>query len=94
MASKLAAKHVVIVGRTSGIGLATALIALDDGATFTIADISSDHLRKVVVELRNEDKVKTRETDINDSDAVASLFAVISTSLWQQASWIVAILLS
>ena len=72
MTTSLSGKTTIFIGGASGIGLAAAKIALDEGATVTIADVSIKHLGNVATELG--DKVTAFEVDVNDSAAVASLF--------------------
>ena len=67
----------VIVGGGSGIGLATARLALAKGTSVTVADVSLKHLSNTAKELGADSAVKIVETDINDAGAVASLFAGI-----------------
>ena len=76
MEKKLSGKHIVIVGGGSGFGLETARLALAAGAKITIGDISHKKLAHAASEL-GETAVKTVEADVNDTTAVASLFAEI-----------------
>lgn len=66
----LAGKKVVVVGGSSGIGLATAELAKNEGAEVIIASRSAEKLKAVA------DKIgaKAIATDVTDDDSVANLF--------------------
>jgi len=66
---------VVVIGGSSGIGLATARLALDAGARVTIAGRDEDRLAAAVEQLGGA--VMGVAADVADEDAVASLFASV-----------------
>lgn len=63
--------HVVIVGGSSGMGLATARLAKEQGANVTIASRSSEKLRQAVRQLGN---VRTVVVDIVNESDVQEIF--------------------
>ena len=65
-------QRVVLIGGSSGIGLATAHLARVEGADVTIAGRSEDRLREAARELGECD---TAILDISDEAAVSALFA-------------------
>lgn len=67
----LIGKKVVVVGGSSGIGLATAEMAKAQGADVTIASRSGDKLKAVATKLG----VKAVVADVTNDDSVAGLFA-------------------
>jgi NAD(P)-dependent dehydrogenase (short-subunit alcohol dehydrogenase family) len=70
----LAATQVVVVGGSSGIGLATAALAQQQGAHITIAGRSKDRLAQAQQALGD---VRTVAADIAQAEAVASIFAAL-----------------
>jgi NAD(P)-dependent dehydrogenase (short-subunit alcohol dehydrogenase family) len=72
---KLHGGHVVVIGGSSGIGLAAALLARDEGAEVTIAGRSQEKLTQAQQSLG---KVHTVVMDITDEGAVGKLFAGLS----------------
>ncbi len=72
MPTSLAGQRVVIIGGSSGLGLATAALAREHGATVTIAGRSEDKLREASAALGEAD---TASVDISDESSVAALFA-------------------
>ncbi|AKI01350.1 dehydrogenase of unknown specificity, short-chain alcohol dehydrogenase like [Hoeflea sp. IMCC20628] len=65
-----AASHVVVTGGASGIGGATVLALIDDGATVTILDASDDAVARSEERLEGED-VLALVCDVTDEDEVA-----------------------
>jgi NAD(P)-dependent dehydrogenase (short-subunit alcohol dehydrogenase family) len=68
---QLSNRNVVIIGGSSGIGFATAQLALALGANITITGRSEDKLRWAAKEL---DGVKTVIVDVNNQTDIAQLF--------------------
>ena len=68
----LAGAQVVVVGGSSGIGLATAALARQQGAHVTIAGRSAERLAQAQKTLGD---VRTVVTDIASEEAVQGLFA-------------------
>lgn len=66
----LAGKKVVVVGGSSGIGLATAELAKSEGAEVTIASRSAEKLNAAAAKLG----ATAMPTDVTSDDSVASLF--------------------
>src|SRR5450755_679622 len=66
----LTGKKVVVVGGSSGIGLATAELAKREGAEVIIASRNADRLNAVAAKLG----VKAIPADVTNDDSVASLF--------------------
>lgn len=67
---KLDGQRVVVIGGTSGIGLATALAAADEGATVWAASRSAD---KVQACQEAHPEISFSQLDIHDTDGVAAL---------------------
>lgn len=75
MARDLTGESVVVIGGSSGIGLATAAQALKAGATVTIAARDSDRLESARRDLAGPDgDVQAAVVDITDEESVARLF--------------------
>jgi NAD(P)-dependent dehydrogenase (short-subunit alcohol dehydrogenase family) len=72
VANDLEAKKILIVGGSSGIGLATAAAAANQRATVTIASRDENRLRQAASGLK--DHVSIRVLDMEDNDSVASMF--------------------
>jgi NAD(P)-dependent dehydrogenase (short-subunit alcohol dehydrogenase family) len=66
----LAGKKVVVVGGSSGIGLATAELAKDEGAEIIIASRNADRLNAAAAKLG----AKAIQADVTGDESVASLF--------------------
>jgi NAD(P)-dependent dehydrogenase (short-subunit alcohol dehydrogenase family) len=66
-------EHIVIVGGSSGMGLALAAAVLAEGADVTIASRSAERLEHAARTL-GSDRVRTVPTDITREDDVARLF--------------------
>jgi NAD(P)-dependent dehydrogenase (short-subunit alcohol dehydrogenase family) len=72
---KLEGGHVVVIGGSSGIGLAAARLAQHEGAEVTIAGRSQDKLLQAQRELG---QVHTLAMDVTDEGAVEKVFAALS----------------
>jgi NAD(P)-dependent dehydrogenase (short-subunit alcohol dehydrogenase family) len=82
MAGRLADKRVVIVGGSSGIGLATARLALKEGAEVTIAGRDPERLRAAETELEKAAPVNAvyrRVLDVTDEAAVTDFFVQVGS---------------
>lgn len=75
--ASLQGKNVVVIGGTSGIGLATALAAADEGATVWAAGRSQEHLEKAGAIA--EGKVALTQLDTHDDEGLKALFDSIGT---------------
>lgn len=71
---RMAGKHAVIVGGSSGIGLATARLVLAEGGSVTIAGRSRDRLDRAVTALGGGDRVRAATADMKDDAVIAALF--------------------
>jgi NAD(P)-dependent dehydrogenase (short-subunit alcohol dehydrogenase family) len=72
---RLAGKRCLIVGGTSGIGLAAARCFLDEGATLTIAGPDDAQGQSAVTSLNAPERVRFVRCDAAVSDEVAALYA-------------------
>ena len=72
---KLQGAHVVVMGGSTGIGLAAARLARQDGADVTIAGRSQEKLAQAQRELG---EVRTVAADITDEAAVGQVFEGLS----------------
>ena len=73
---ELKQKHIVIIGGSSGIGLATAKAALNLGAKVTIAGRSLEKLQEVKASINN-DSLQISQLDNTDEDAIKVFFEKI-----------------
>ena len=69
----LAGNHVLVIGGSGGIGLATARLATELGAHVTIASRSPDRVASAVAGMGRD--VKGRLVDVTSDESVQSLFA-------------------
>ncbi len=70
--NSLQGTRVVVIGGTSGIGLATAIAASNLGASVWAAGRSSAHVESALTEVAG--KVQIRQVDTHDLDALKALF--------------------
>ncbi len=75
--STLAGKNVVVIGGTSGIGLATALAASALGANVWAAGRSKEHIEKA--KAASGGKVKIVSVDTHDEEGLKTLFAEVGS---------------
>jgi NAD(P)-dependent dehydrogenase (short-subunit alcohol dehydrogenase family) len=75
--ASLQGKNVVVIGGTSGIGLATALLAADAGANVWAAGRSQDHLEKAGEIAQG--KLTLTQLDTHDEEGLKALFESIGT---------------
>lgn len=66
-------QHLLIVGGTSGIGLALAEAAVDEGARVTIAGRDAGRLEEAVLAIGGD--VRGESVDVSDEDSIKALFA-------------------
>src|SRR5258708_32920970 len=70
---RLEGKRILVTGAASGIGQATALRLLNEGATVVAADVADDGLAKTKVradEAASGDRLTTRSMDVGNEDSV------------------------
>lgn len=72
---RLKEKRVVVIGGSSGIGLATARMAASEGAAVVIASRSMDKLARAAASIPGQ--VETISVDIREESSLARLFAAI-----------------
>ncbi len=75
--SNLSGKNVVIIGGTSGIGLATAIAASNLGARVWAAGRSAEHMEKA--RAATQGKVQLVTLDTHDAEGMKALFTSIGT---------------
>jgi len=75
--SNLSGKNVVIIGGTSGIGLATAIAASEQGAKVWAAGRSAEHMEKA--RKATAGKVELVTLDTHDAEGLKALFSSIGT---------------
>lgn len=74
---KLAGKNVVVIGGTSGIGLATAIAASEEGARVWAAGRSSEHMEKA--RKAAGERVTLAQADTHDAESLQALFSAAGT---------------
>lgn len=67
-------KRIVIIGGSSGIGLATARAAVEAGAAVVIAGRSAEKLERAIQEIGDSTKVEAHTLDVRDEAAVRAFF--------------------
>ncbi|MDP1757778.1 MAG: SDR family NAD(P)-dependent oxidoreductase, partial [Pseudohongiella sp.] len=76
--SALSGKNVVVIGGTSGIGLATAIAAAQLGATVWAAGRSAEHMDKAAAAIAAAGvQVKLVQLDTHDEPGMTALFSSI-----------------
>jgi NAD(P)-dependent dehydrogenase (short-subunit alcohol dehydrogenase family) len=73
MSDVLADRVAVITGGASGIGRATVLRFLAEGASVVVGDFNADNGRRLVDEVADPDRLLFLRTDVAEEDEVASL---------------------
>ena len=71
----LAGKRIIVIGGSSGIGLATAQAATAEGATVVIASRSRERLERASDQMRGAPEIVT--VDVRDSSSIQRLFDVV-----------------
>ncbi len=71
--SKLTGKTVLVTGGGSGIGLASARLLLDEGASIAISGRNEDKLRRAAAELNAGERLFCHAADISDAAQVEAL---------------------
>ena len=72
---RLEGRVAVITGGASGIGKATVLRFLDEGARVVVGDLNAAGLDALTDEVGDHDRLRTQLTDVADESAVAALVA-------------------
>lgn len=70
-------RKIIVVGGSSGMGLAVVRAALARGAEVTAVGRSADRLERVVSELGRENHVKSVAADVTQEDDVRRLFETV-----------------
>lgn len=71
---RLAGKKIIVIGGSSGIGLATAQAAAEEGATVVIASRSQERLNRASDQIRGDVQIVT--VDVRDAESIRHLFDV------------------
>ncbi len=71
MVDTLAGQHVLITGGGSGIGFASAVAFVADGATVSIVGRNAEKLERAAAELAVPDRVHTFTGDVSDESQLA-----------------------
>lgn len=71
---RLAGKKIIVIGGSSGIGLATAQAAAEEGATVVIASRSQERLDRASDQIRGDVQIVT--VDVRDAESIRDLFDV------------------
>ena len=77
MGPRFAGKTAIVTGAADGIGLATASIMVEEGATVVGVDIKAEILRAVFDELRGPGKADTFGADVLNADDVSRVMSEI-----------------
>ncbi|GFZ81932.1 short chain dehydrogenase [Pseudohongiella nitratireducens] len=77
--TSLQGKNVVVIGGTSGIGLATALAAAEQGAKVWAAGRSQEHLEKAGKIAEGQENITLTQLDTHDDEGLKALFESIGT---------------
>ena len=71
----LTGKKIIVIGGSSGIGLATAQAAMEEGATVVIASRSRERLERASDQMQGTPEIVT--VDVRDSLSIQCLFDVV-----------------
>lgn len=79
MNKKLEGKVAVISGAAAGIGYATAMVFLEEGASVAICDVNADMIKEAAAALTEYGEVKEYVIDIADKKAVTAMMQDVVT---------------
>ncbi len=83
MADRLAGRVAVITGGASGIGRATALRFLAEGARVVVGDLNADNGATLAAEVDDPTRLRVVTTDVSDEQQVAALIDTATSAFGQ-----------